>query len=102
MIPARVYLTADGEFYIHAWARVLDDRERNDAWLATGGRLDATDTRVEWTRFAEGGTLVVDTVFFARFTRIESEDVGVLDALPVQLRDPSEDGRDYREAYPIY
>ncbi len=83
MEPENIYLTSDGEFYADALARVLDDRERNAAWLASGGTLDERDTLVERT---PSGVLVVEALYPRRFVHVESGATEALDAVPVDLR----------------
>ncbi len=85
MEPERVYLTSDGEFYadVASLARILDDRERNAAWLARVP--DATDAPVERT---PDGTLVVDAGGFSRIPFTTIATVSRRDVLPISLRAP--------------
>ncbi len=86
LAPEDVYLTPNGDLYIHAHARVATDQERNDAWLASGGARDVADTLVERTR---GGDIVVDAAYYRRFSRVVDTDGALPDgALPSLLRDP--------------
>ncbi len=94
MAAEEVYLAPDGRLHLHGRSRVLDDRERNDAWLKSGGARDVADTLVERTR---GGDIVVDAAFYRRFSRVGGAlpdgalpDGALPDgALPAVLRDPS-------------
>jgi hypothetical protein len=77
-----VLLTPDATLHLHALERVATDRERNDAWLASGCTVDARDTLVERTL---DGALVVEVLYFRRFTRTGRAPTN---ALPVEIRNP--------------
>jgi len=95
MYPRRVYLTPDGKLYADAGADILDDQERNDAWLASGGTLDPTDAPVEGT---PEGTLLVDVGGCKRIPFALVETVDGMDVVPVELADHGGGWRSRKQA----